>query len=101
MSPVLEAFGEDRIMWGSDWREWLVPPTLNRAPTDLADAMREYHSAICKIGVVSKDAPSSEQDKIWAFDYRLGLDVLLDFGLPDEALDKIFCKNAQRFYASV
>lgn len=68
-------------------------------PANLANAVRVSHSAICKIGIVSKDASTSEQDKIWALDYRLGLDVLLDMGLPDEALDKIFCKNAQRFYA--
>ena len=62
---------------------------------------RTFHPAICKIGVLSKDASANEQDKIWGFDYRLGLDVLLDIGLPDEALDKIFCKNAQKFYASL
>lgn len=40
MSPVLEAFGEDRIMWGSDWREWLTLPALGLFPTNWAHSKR-------------------------------------------------------------
>lgn len=58
------------------------------------------HTAFSKTNILGKDAGKEEHDKIWEFSYRLALEVLVDFGLPDEALDKIFCTNAEAFYGA-
>jgi hypothetical protein len=104
--PLLEGFGDHRIMWGSDWREYLSFSLLYKAEWDLR------RPAICKLPLVGSgkasaysignpstiDTPENVQEQVWEFTYQLALDTLLGIGLNDESLDRIFCENAKEFY---
>ncbi|KAK9899424.1 hypothetical protein P389DRAFT_194423 [Cystobasidium minutum MCA 4210] len=67
-APVLEAFGEDRIIWGSDWPRFTP--------------------------VITEDS-AMRSNEAWKFALRLALDVVCDIGLRGASLDKIFHTNAQ------
>ncbi|SCV72084.1 BQ2448_4778 [Microbotryum intermedium] len=80
VEPILEAFGIERVLIGSDWpmfRAWTIPK-------------RE------KGGQGSRD--SIQEASVWALGMKLCLDVLLESGLDGPALDRIFEGTAREAY---
>ncbi|GAA5887035.1 hypothetical protein JCM16303_007112 [Sporobolomyces ruberrimus] len=81
LEPAIEAFGEGRILVGSDW-------------------------PMFRAKLVSASSPSSsetneirdEESQAWAFEMQLYLDCLVEIGLEGESLDKIFEGNAKEVY---
>ncbi|GAA5840204.1 hypothetical protein JCM9279_002309 [Rhodotorula babjevae] len=85
LEPAVEAFGESRILVGSDWpmfRACTLPPT-STSPS----------AAHC----ASVD-PAAES-AAWAFEMQLYLDCLTGIGLEGGALDALFEGNARAAYA--
>ncbi|KAI5481456.1 amidohydrolase family protein [Pseudohyphozyma bogoriensis] len=77
LEPILEAFGEDRIVIGSDW------PMFR--PVTIASGGGE------------RDL--EEEAQAWAFQFGLYRQALVDLGLDGEGLDRVFAENAKTFYA--
>ncbi|GAA5858060.1 hypothetical protein JCM1840_001023 [Sporobolomyces johnsonii] len=82
LEPAIEAFGESRIVVGSDW-------PMFRAKTVSASSTSPAFD--------SSD-PADEEASAWAFEMQLYLDCLVEMGLEGEALDRIFGENAREFY---
>lgn len=88
-SLVLEAFGEDRIVWGSDLRK-------RKETMHIADRCSYvFHEALDNSDL-EKDLTVTAKE-LWDFNLKLGVDVACDIGLRRGALDKIFGGNAQTF----
>lgn len=88
--PALEAVGENRLLLGSDWRKSEPSPSFKSGLM--------ANVAICKLGVLQAGTAEEVQARFWNFTYQLALDVFLDAGLSDQAIDKIFYENAKRMY---
>ncbi|GAA6051717.1 hypothetical protein JCM3770_002698 [Rhodotorula araucariae] len=84
LEPAVEAFGEERILVGSDW-PMLRASTLPTTSTSPSTA----HCA---------SADPAAEAAAWAFEMQLYLDCLTGMGLEGEALDAVFEANARRAY---
>ncbi|GAA5972912.1 hypothetical protein JCM21900_002866 [Sporobolomyces salmonicolor] len=82
LEPAIEAFGESRIVVGSDW-------PMFRAKTVSASSTAPTFD--------SSDS-ADEEAAAWAFEMQLYLDCLVEVGLEGEALDRIYGENAREFY---
>ncbi|GAA5939035.1 amidohydrolase family protein [Sporobolomyces koalae] len=78
LEPAIEAFGDSRIVVGSDW-------PMFRAKTVLASSPGQGNE--------------EEEALAWAFEMQLYLDCLVELGLEGESLDRIFAGNAKDLYA--
>ncbi|GAA5884723.1 hypothetical protein JCM3774_005903 [Rhodotorula dairenensis] len=85
LEPAIEAFGDERILVGSDW-------PMFRA-TLLPESVTSPSRAHCPT------ADPSEEARAWAFEMQLYLDCLVHLGLDGEALDRIFETNARKVYS--
>jgi predicted TIM-barrel fold metal-dependent hydrolase len=75
LEPVLDSFGTERVLFGSDW-----PPVFDSTTTAAAAT------------------PVDEDARKFQFSYSFALATFCDLGLEGEALDDIFAKNATRAY---
>ncbi|GAA5931913.1 hypothetical protein JCM3775_000076 [Rhodotorula graminis] len=84
LEPAVEAFGESRILVGSDWpmfRACTLPPT-STSPS----------AAHCA------SVDPAVESAAWAFEMQLYLDCLTGLGLEGDALDALFEGNARVAY---
>ncbi|KAM0791223.1 hypothetical protein ACM66B_005704 [Microbotryomycetes sp. NB124-2] len=77
LEPAMEAFGDSRIMIGSDW-------PMFRAKTCRASA--------------SQTRDAKVEAAAWLFEMELYRSALVEIGCDGDALDKIFATNAKEFY---
>ncbi|KAL8286257.1 hypothetical protein RQP46_004745 [Phenoliferia psychrophenolica] len=78
LAPVLEAFGDSKLVVGSDW-------PMFRAKT------------VKSTSIETRDI--NEEAAAWAFEIQLYRLCFLDLGLDGEALDRVFAENAKEFYS--
>ncbi|GAA6064033.1 hypothetical protein JCM10212_001459 [Sporobolomyces blumeae] len=76
LEPAIEAFGDSRILVGSDWP--MFRPKLSTEPFS--------------------SARIEDEAAAWAFEMQLYLDCLVEIGLEGESLDRIFAGNAKAVY---
>jgi predicted TIM-barrel fold metal-dependent hydrolase len=77
LEPALEAFGEERIMIGSDW-------PIFRTST--------FSPSSSLTGVAEREGEA------WSFGLELYRDCLVRLGIEGEGMDKVFEGNARRVY---
>lgn len=85
LEPAIEAFGDERILVGSDWpmfRATLLPSSVTSPSSTYCPA-----------------ADASDEAAAWAFAMQLYLDCLVQIGLDGEAIDRIFQGNAREAYS--
>ncbi|GAA5983585.1 hypothetical protein JCM5350_004875 [Sporobolomyces pararoseus] len=82
LEPAIEAFGESRILVGSDWPMFRPKLLSTSTPT---------------FSTSDTDSQNGEA-AAWSFEMQLYLDCLVEIGLEGETLDKIFEKNAKEAY---
>ncbi|KAK4051069.1 hypothetical protein OIO90_004809 [Microbotryomycetes sp. JL221] len=81
LEPALEAFGDSRIMVGSDWPM--------------------FRAKICELESDSSATGERDLDEeadAWAFEIELYRSALVELGCEGDALDRIFAFNAKEFY---
>ncbi|GAA5952463.1 hypothetical protein JCM3765_001978 [Sporobolomyces pararoseus] len=83
LEPAIEAFGESRILVGSDWPMFRPKLLSTSTPT---------------FSTSPNDNPQDREAAAWVFEMQLYLDCLIDIGLEGETLDKIFETNAKEAY---
>ncbi|GJN90504.1 hypothetical protein Rhopal_003515-T1 [Rhodotorula paludigena] len=84
LEPAVEAFGESRILVGSDWPMFraCTLPTTSTSPS----------AAHCS------SVKAADESAAWAFEMQLYVDCFSGLGLEGEALDGLFEGNARRAY---
>ncbi|GAA5901135.1 uncharacterized protein JCM6883_004765 [Sporobolomyces salmoneus] len=82
LEPSIEAFGESRILVGSDWPMFRASLLSSSTPTFPA----------------SPDEGENTEALAWSFEMDLYLDCLVEIGLEGESLDNIFGANAKAAY---
>ncbi|BGP55526.1 hypothetical protein JCM8202v2_003131 [Rhodotorula sphaerocarpa] len=84
LEPAIEAFGDERILVGSDW------------PMFRATLLRE--DVVSPSPAHCAAADEAEEAAAWAFEMQLYLDCLVQLGLDGDAIDRIFERNARQAY---
>ncbi|ORY81740.1 hypothetical protein BCR35DRAFT_303869 [Leucosporidium creatinivorum] len=85
LEPAVEAFGEERIIVGSDWPMFRAKTISLPSPSSTSTS-----------SPVARNA--QEESQAWAFEMELYRTALLELGLEGESLDRVFSGNAKGFY---